>query len=145
MTKTETYSIVLTDGKIINIKATNVEWDEKSRTIRLINNRHIVARINMDNVAGWIKSDHIAENGKIREGMSEISETEINSMTKEQNYMRGYKDGKSDLLNNIKAEIEHIIREETVVDCSGGEYERTVSSIDLDDVLEILEKHKKEI
>lgn len=37
--------------------------------------------------------------------MSEISETEIKSMTKEQNYFRGYKDGKSDVLDKIRAEI----------------------------------------
>jgi hypothetical protein len=37
--------------------------------------------------------------------MSEISETEIKAMTKEQNYMRGYKDGKSDVLDKIRAEI----------------------------------------
>lgn len=37
--------------------------------------------------------------------MSEISETEIKAMTKEQNYMRGYKDGKSDVLDKISAEI----------------------------------------
>lgn len=38
--------------------------------------------------------------------MTEISETEIKSMTKEQNYMRGYRDGKSDVLDKIRAEIE---------------------------------------
>lgn len=38
--------------------------------------------------------------------MSKISESEIYSMTKEQNYMRGYGDGKSDVLNKIRAEIE---------------------------------------
>jgi len=38
--------------------------------------------------------------------MSEISETEIKSMTKEQNYMRGYEDGKSDVLDKIRAEID---------------------------------------
>lgn len=41
--------------------------------------------------------------------MSEISETEIKTMTKEQNYFRGYWDGKSDVLgeiNKMKAEIE---------------------------------------
>lgn len=48
------YSIVLTNGKIINVKATEVEWCEKSRTIRLINGRNIVARFNMDNIVGWI-------------------------------------------------------------------------------------------
>ena len=38
--------------------------------------------------------------------MSEISETEIKSMTKVQNYIRGYKDGKTDILDKIRAEIE---------------------------------------
>ena len=55
------YSIVLTDGKIINIKATEVEWCEKVRMIKLINDRQIVARINMDNVVGWINADYKAE------------------------------------------------------------------------------------
>jgi len=55
------YSIVLTDGKIINIKATEVEWYEKVRMIKLINDRQIVARINMDNVVGWIDADYKAE------------------------------------------------------------------------------------
>ena len=40
--------------------------------------------------------------------MSEISETEIKAMTKEQNYIRGYKDGKSDVLDKIRAEIEQV-------------------------------------
>lgn len=52
------YSIVLTDGKIINIKADEVEWNEKTRMIKLINSRQIVARINMDNVVGWIDTDY---------------------------------------------------------------------------------------
>ena len=38
--------------------------------------------------------------------MSVIYENEIKSMTKEQNYMRGYRDGKSDTLDKIRAEIE---------------------------------------
>jgi hypothetical protein len=38
--------------------------------------------------------------------MSEISEIEINSMTKEQNYMRGYEDGKSDVLDKLIVEID---------------------------------------
>jgi len=40
--------------------------------------------------------------------MSEISETEIKAMTKEQNYIRGYKDGKSDVLDKIMKEIKEI-------------------------------------
>lgn len=41
--------------------------------------------------------------------MSEISETEIKAMTKEQNYLRGYADGKSDVLDNIRTEIDEKI------------------------------------
>lgn len=37
--------------------------------------------------------------------MSEISETEIKSMTKKQNYLRGYVDGKSDVLDKIREEV----------------------------------------
>ena len=55
------YSIVLTDGKIVNVNATELEWLEKSRMIRLINGRKVVARFNMDNVAGWIDADYKAE------------------------------------------------------------------------------------
>ena len=51
------YTIVLTDGKSINIKADQVEWLEKARMIRLLNGRQIVAIINMDNVVGWINAD----------------------------------------------------------------------------------------
>lgn len=42
--------------------------------------------------------------------MNEISETEIKSMTKEQNYMRGYADGKYDVLDKISAEIDKLSR-----------------------------------
>lgn len=54
-------SIMLTDGKIINIKADQVDWSEKTRTIRLLNKREVVGRINMDNVAGWMDADYKAE------------------------------------------------------------------------------------
>ncbi len=40
--------------------------------------------------------------------MKEISEIEIKSMTKEQNYMHGYEDGKSDTLDQVETEIEQI-------------------------------------
>jgi hypothetical protein len=40
--------------------------------------------------------------------MSERTEIEIKSMTKEQNYMCGYRDGKSDVLDKIRAEIEQL-------------------------------------
>lgn len=44
--------------------------------------------------------------------MSEISESEIKSMTKEQNYMRGYEDGKSDVLDKIRAEMDGLLNNE---------------------------------
>jgi hypothetical protein len=59
------YIIVLTDGKAINIKATEVEWCEKSRMIKLFNDGRIVARVNMDNVVGWIDADYKAESEDI--------------------------------------------------------------------------------
>ena len=59
------YSIVLTNGKIINVNATEVEWLEKSRMIKLINNRQVVARINMDSIVGWIDADYKAESEKV--------------------------------------------------------------------------------
>ena len=59
------YSIVLTDGKILNINADEVEWCEKARMIKLINRRQIVARINMDNVVGWIYADYKAEREEV--------------------------------------------------------------------------------
>jgi len=58
------YSIVLADGKIININADKVEWYLKDRMIRLFNDGQIVARINMDNVVGWIDADFRAETAK---------------------------------------------------------------------------------
>ena len=55
------YNIVLTDGKIISVKADEVEWCEKVRMIKLYNDSHVVARINMDNVVGWINADYNGE------------------------------------------------------------------------------------
>ena len=48
--------------------------------------------------------------------MSEISEIEIKSMTKEQNYMRGYENGKFDVLDEIKAEIANHLKTMTICD-----------------------------
>ena len=55
------YNIVLKDGKIINVNATEVEWCREDRMIKLFNERRIVARINMDNVVGWIDADYKGE------------------------------------------------------------------------------------
>lgn len=55
------YSIILTDGKTVQIEADSLEWYEKTRTIKFIYNRRAVARINMDNVVGWIETNCMAE------------------------------------------------------------------------------------
>lgn len=48
----------------------------------------------------------------------------------------------NDVLGKIRSEIEKIVQEETVIDSSGGEYERTISKLDPDDVFEIIDKYK---
>ncbi len=68
------FSIILTDGKIININADKVCWNEKTRTITLMKGQQqTVARINMDNVVGWIETDDIVE---IKETQSNINGNE---------------------------------------------------------------------
>lgn len=52
------YSIVMKDGKIINVKANKIQWFSQSRAIALFNDRYYVARFNMDNIAGWIEEDY---------------------------------------------------------------------------------------
>lgn len=69
--------------------------------------------------------------------MSEISETEIKSMSKEQNYMHGYKDGKSDVLDKIREEIKALSN-------SNPSYWHSGDMVERDDVLEIIDKYKAE-
>ena len=73
--------------------------------------------------------------------MSEISETEIKSMSKEQNYMRGYKDGKSDVLDQIRAEIEKKLIKRPWLNFNAGERERNDAFLE---VLDIIDKYKAE-
>lgn len=67
--------------------------------------------------------------------MSEISETEIKSMTKEQNYMRGYEDGKSDVLDKIRERVE---LEKKGWPPSAGYYKAIIK------VLQIIDEYKTE-
>ena len=59
------YVIVLNNGNTLNIKANNVEWSDKSRTIRFLNDKRIVARINMDNIAGWIEKEYYSSDSEV--------------------------------------------------------------------------------
>ena len=50
----------------------------------------------------------------------------------------------TDVLDKIKADIETVIQEETVVNMNGGEYEHIESKLDPDDVFQIIDKYKAE-
>ena len=82
--------------------------------------------------------------------MSEISEIEIKSMTKEQNYMRGYENGKFDVLDEIKAEIANHLKTMTICDVEKDngvivQSELTNRKVVLyDTVLQIIDKYKAE-
>lgn len=69
--------------------------------------------------------------------MSEISETEIYSMSKLQNYMRGYKDGKSDVLDKIRTEIAEL----NLIGYATVDGKRELASRA---VIQILDKYKSE-
>jgi len=53
------FTIVFVDGQKINIIADHVEWNKESKTVKFYDERDIVARINMDNIIGWINSENI--------------------------------------------------------------------------------------
>lgn len=55
------YSVVLTNGKIININADDVAWLDKTRMFWFTNGGRVVAKINADNVVGWINADYKVE------------------------------------------------------------------------------------
>lgn len=89
--------------------------------------------------------------------MSQISETEIKGMSKAQNYMRGYKDGKSDVLDKIRAEIaeekEHAYAdfERYKVEYLGQDWEDVLDSLPQDDFrygmercIEIIDEYRAE-
>lgn len=55
------YAIILNDGKLVILDATEVEWNEKTKCIRFVDGRRVIARFNMDNIAGWCEFDNISE------------------------------------------------------------------------------------
>ena len=70
------YSIILKDGNIINVAATEIDWCEKTRAIQFYDaSDDIVGRINMDSIVGWIRSDHMMKSAESQE--SEEDEEEV--------------------------------------------------------------------
>lgn len=52
------YSIILKNGKIINIRSD--EYYKKFNLVRFYDSAiNIIAEINMDNVAGWVRTNRI--------------------------------------------------------------------------------------
>ena len=58
-----TYSIILKDGKIIKVDGTEIEWNDKTHHMRIFSGekKRVVARYNMDNIAGWTESKYMKE------------------------------------------------------------------------------------
>jgi len=52
------YSIVLKDGKIINVNADGTQWWNESRMLTLYNNGDTVGIFNIDDIAGWINTNY---------------------------------------------------------------------------------------
>ena len=51
------YSIILKNGNIINIRADDIVYYEKFNLVRFYDSAtSIIAEINMDNVAGWVRT-----------------------------------------------------------------------------------------
>ena len=50
------YSIILKNGKIINIEADDMASYEKEKVVKFYYNRVLIAKINMDSVVGWAKT-----------------------------------------------------------------------------------------
>ena len=58
------YTIILKDGRTINIKADDMVLNvtEKIRVLRFYYGLKMIAEINMDNVVGWVRTDYIKDN-----------------------------------------------------------------------------------
>lgn len=55
------YSIVLKNGKIINVNADSSDWFNESRSLVLHKGEITVGVFNIDGIAGFTKSDYMAE------------------------------------------------------------------------------------
>lgn len=56
------YNIILKDRKVISINATEVDWEDNNKAILFYDKfNDMVARINMDDIIGWIKADNMVK------------------------------------------------------------------------------------
>ena len=55
------YSIILKNGKIINVTGDSSDWFNESRTLIISNGEVTVGIFSIDNISGFTKSDYMAE------------------------------------------------------------------------------------
>jgi hypothetical protein len=58
------YSIILKDGKVVNVKADRVSWDVENRKVSFSSRKevpHLVAVLNVDNIAGFVRTAYMTE------------------------------------------------------------------------------------
>jgi hypothetical protein len=58
------YSIILKDGKVVNVKADRVSWDMENRNVSFLSREdapHLVAVFNVDNIAGFVRTAYMTE------------------------------------------------------------------------------------
>lgn len=57
----KTYIIIFSNGVSIKIEATEVVWCESNRTLRFLNKKEVIARLNFDNIIGWFDESNVKE------------------------------------------------------------------------------------
>jgi hypothetical protein len=55
------YSVIMKNGKVINVDANSQDMLEDIRILKLYNGVFTVGVFNMDNIVGFVKSNHMAE------------------------------------------------------------------------------------
>jgi hypothetical protein len=58
------YSIILKNGKVVNIKADRVSWDVENKNVSFFNRKdapHLVAVLNVDSIVGFVRTAYMAD------------------------------------------------------------------------------------
>ena len=93
------YSIVLKDGKTINVNANEAQWFSESRVVVLNYYRYCVARFNMDNIAGFVDVDYKEKNCDVLDDMKDEIMTMAGDIETIADVLR--------IIDKYKAEKEH--------------------------------------
>ncbi len=55
------YKVIFTSGNYVKVLADEVQLDSKLEHIRFFNDRRVIARFNMNNIAGWVESKYMQD------------------------------------------------------------------------------------